>query len=58
MRIKGVTYDTGFVNVGTTTKEVFNPKTIEREMQIIKNDLHCNAVRIYLSLQERSEQHR
>jgi len=46
MRIKGVTYDTGFVNAGNTTKDIFDPKIIEREMQIIKNDLHCNAVRI------------
>ena len=46
MRIKGVTYDTGFINAGNTTKEIFDPNIIEREMQIIKNDLHCNAVRI------------
>lgn len=46
MRIKGVTYDTGFINNGVTTKEIFDTNIIKREMQIIKNDLHCNAVRI------------
>lgn len=46
MRIKGVTYDTGFINSGVSTKENFDPDIIKREMQIIKNDLHCNAVRI------------
>lgn len=46
MRIRGVTYDTGFINNGVTTKEIFDINIIKREMQIIKNDLHCNAVRI------------
>lgn len=46
MRIKGVTYDTGFINSGVSTKENFEPGIVKREMQIIKNDLHCNAVRI------------
>ena len=46
MRIRGVAYDTGFINAGVNTKEIFNPNIIKREMQIIKNDLHCNAVRI------------
>jgi hypothetical protein len=46
MRIKGIVYDTGFVNAGITTKERFDTNVIKREMNIIKNDLHCNAVRI------------
>ena len=46
MRTRGVTYDTGFINAGVNTKEIFDPNIVEREMQIIKNDLHCNAVRI------------
>ncbi len=46
MRIKGIVYDTGFINAGVTTKENFDPTIIKREMHIIKNDLHCNAVRI------------
>ena len=46
MRIKGIVYDTGFINAGVTTKEKFDTTIIKREMHIIKNDLHCNAVRI------------
>jgi hypothetical protein len=46
MRIKGIVYDTGFINAGATTKERFDTAIIKREMHIIKNDLHCNAVRI------------
>jgi hypothetical protein len=46
MRIKGITYDTGFINAGVSTKEKFEPGIVQREMHIIKNDLHCNAVRI------------
>jgi hypothetical protein len=46
MRIKGITYDTGFINAGVSTKETFEPTLVQREMQIIKQDLHCNAVRI------------
>jgi hypothetical protein len=46
MRIKGIVYDTGFINNGVTTKENFDLNIIKREMHIIKNDLHCNAVRI------------
>jgi hypothetical protein len=46
MRIKGITYDTGFINEGVTTKEKFDSTIVQREMHIIKNDLYCNAVRI------------
>lgn len=46
MRIKGIVYDTGFINAGVTTKENFDINLVKREMHIIKNDLHCNAVRI------------
>ena len=46
MRIKGIVYDTGFINNGTTTKEKFDLNVIKREIHLIKNDLHCNAVRI------------
>ncbi len=46
MRIKGITYDTGIINAGVSTKEKFDRNIVQREMHIIKNDLHCNAVRI------------
>lgn len=46
MRGKGITYDTGFLSAGTSTHEPFDPELVRREMRIIHDDLHCNAVRI------------
>lgn len=46
MRGKGINYDTGFLSAGTTTREPFDPKVVKREMQIIHDDLHCNALRV------------
>lgn len=48
MRGKGITYDTGFLTAGGSgsTHEPFNPDLVQREMRIIRDDLHCNAVRI------------
>ena len=46
MRGKGINFDTGFVSAGTTTREPFDPEVIRREMHIIRDDLHCTAVRI------------
>jgi hypothetical protein len=45
MRARGVTYDTGFVNGTTTTRAEFDPARVRRELQIIRDDLHCTAVR-------------
>jgi hypothetical protein len=45
MKIKGVSYDVGRV-MGTDWRPLFDIKVIRRELGIIKNDLHCNAVRI------------
>jgi len=46
MRGKGITYDTGFLSAGTSTREPFDTEIVRREMRVICNDLHCNAVRI------------
>src|SRR5262252_5070266 len=46
MRGKGINFDTGFVSAGTTTREPFDPEVVRREMRIIRDDLHCTAVRI------------
>jgi hypothetical protein len=46
MRGKGICYDTGFFNRGVSTREPFDPEVVERELRIIREDLHCNAVRI------------
>ena len=46
MRAFGITYDTGFTSAGTTTREPFDPAVVGREMQVIRDDLRCDAVRI------------
>jgi hypothetical protein len=46
MRGKGITYDTGFLSAGTSTHEPFDPDVVRREMRVIRDDLHCTAVRI------------
>jgi len=45
LRLKGVCYDVGAV-MGFNWRPVFDPKIVHRELEIIKNDLHCNAVSI------------
>lgn len=55
MRFKGINYDTGFISAGTTTREPFDPEVVRREMEIIRHDLHCEAVRITGGYPERLE---
>jgi len=45
MRRKGVLYDVGRVLWGNW-RPVFDPAVVRRELQIIRDDLHCNAVKI------------
>jgi hypothetical protein len=46
LRAKGITYDTGFVHRGVISRERFDPEQVERELRIIRDDLHCTAVRV------------
>jgi hypothetical protein len=46
MRAKGMTYDTGFVRAGRDSRERLDPELVRRELTIIRDDLHCNAVQI------------
>src|SRR6476646_2915144 len=46
MRAKGINYDTGFINKGVSSREPFDIAVVRRELQIIRDDLHCNAVRV------------
>src|SRR4051794_23026082 len=46
MRAKGISYDTGFINKGVSSREPFDIAVVKRELQIIHDDLHCNAVRL------------
>jgi len=55
MRAWGVTYDTGFTNLGTTTHEPFDPGVVAADMRIIRDDLHADAVRITGGVADRLE---
>ncbi|MEV5576446.1 hypothetical protein AB0L06_41000 [Spirillospora sp. NPDC052269] len=55
MRAKGISYDTGFVRDGATSRERFDPEVVGRELRIIRDDLHCNAVRVMGGDPERIE---
>jgi hypothetical protein len=46
MRGKGISYDVGFINKGTSSREPFDPEVVRREIQIIRDNLHCNLIRI------------
>ena len=46
MNRKGVCYDVGRVMMGSQWRPKFDPEQVHRELEIIKNDLHCNTVRI------------
>lgn len=46
MRAKGISYDTGFVKNGANSRKRFDPDAVGRELRIIRDDLHCTAVRI------------
>ena len=46
MNRKGVCYDVGRVMMDSNWRPKFDLKIVHEELEIIKNDLHCNAVRI------------
>lgn len=46
MRLKGVCYDVGRVMMRRQWRPVFDLAVVRRELEIIRNDLHCNAVRL------------
>jgi hypothetical protein len=55
MRAYGISYDTGFVRGGGSSREPFDPEVVRRELRIIRDDLHCNAVRVMGGDPERLE---
>jgi hypothetical protein len=46
MKWKGVNYDVGRVLEGRLTRPTFDSKETHREIEIIKNDLHCNSIKV------------
>ncbi|MGK5682119.1 hypothetical protein [Actinoplanes sp. URMC 104] len=55
MRVYGMNYDTGFVSAGSTTHEPFDPGTVRRDLHVIRDELHCDAVRVTGGVQDRLE---
>jgi hypothetical protein len=55
VRAYGISYDTGFVRGGGSSREPFDPEVVRRELRIIRDDLHGNAVRIMGGEPERLE---
>ncbi|MFF9351907.1 hypothetical protein [Streptomyces sp. NPDC014734] len=55
MRARGISYDTGFVRDGANSRRVFDPAVVERELRVIRDELHCNAVRVMGGDPERLE---
>jgi hypothetical protein len=55
MRAKGISYDTGFVHNGVIGRQNFDSEVVRREMRIIRDDLHCTAVRVMGGDPERME---
>lgn len=55
MRAKGISYSTGFVLRGENSREHFDPELVARELRVIRDDLHCSAVRVMGGDAERIE---
>lgn len=55
MRGRGMTYDTGFVHRGHTSRGEVGADVMRRELTIIRDDLHCNAVQITGGIPDRLE---
>jgi hypothetical protein len=46
MRAKGIAYDTGFVHGGEISVPRFDLDVVRRDLAVIRDDLHCNAVHL------------
>jgi hypothetical protein len=55
IRGRGINYDTGFAPAGQTSRPNFDPAQVERELQVIAQELHCTSVRISGADPERIE---
>ncbi|WP_246613437.1 hypothetical protein [Paractinoplanes bogorensis] len=55
MRVFGMNYDTGLVSGGSTTHEPFDAGTVRSDLRVIRDELHCDAVRITGGVQDRLE---
>lgn len=55
MRGRGIAYDTGFIRDGKLSRTMFDPDVVKRELTIIRDDLHCNAVQLIGGVPDRLE---
>ncbi|MBM2615717.1 hypothetical protein JIG36_09140 [Actinoplanes sp. LDG1-06] len=46
MRAHGIAYDTGFVRDGRNSIEHLDPTQVRRDLTVIRDDLHCDAVHL------------
>lgn len=46
MHLRGIAYDTGFIRNGQNSRPRVDPDQVGRELRIIRDDLHCNAVHL------------
>jgi hypothetical protein len=46
VRARGINYDTGFLPGRQLTRKTFSPETVRRDMAVIADELHCDAVRV------------
>jgi hypothetical protein len=56
MRAKGIAYDTGFVRHGEISVPAFDLDVVARDLRVIRDELHCNAVHLVGGSPERLEQ--
>jgi hypothetical protein len=56
MRAKGIAYDTGFVLHGEISVPTFDLDVVARDLRVIRDELHCNAVHLVGGSPERLEQ--
>ncbi|MET9633342.1 hypothetical protein ABZX92_38375 [Lentzea sp. NPDC006480] len=56
MRAKGIAYDTGFVRHGEISVPEFDLDVVARDLRVIRDELHCNAVHLIGGSPERLEQ--
>lgn len=46
MRAKGINYDAGIITVGANTHPDFDEQAVAADMRVIRDELHCTAVRV------------
>ena len=55
MRGRGITYDTGFVGRDGISRARFEPAEVRDDLRVIRDELHCTAVRVTGGVPDRIE---